>query len=255
LVTLNPATASFAVLLGKDSGAYEPELDSYAASHAIAFAIGAVDADPYPDVVVAGRDYASVTVAYGTGDGTFNPTVSKSLAARPSDVIVADMDGDGMLEVVVVSEESSSVLVVESDGDRSLSNVRSFATGEGAKRVATGDLNGDGNTDLVTANATSLSVLFNDGSGQFNTRTDYPGITGLLSVIDFDRDGNLDLVVSDLGIWILLGAGDGTFSCVEQFALGGDVGLVRLGDLNGDDRTDIVSTTEYGVEVFLNSPR
>jgi len=79
----------------------------------------------------------------------------------------------------------------------------SFDTGSNPQSVAIGDLNGDGKPDLVTANA---------GSG-----------SGTVSV--------------------LLGNGDGSFAPKTDFGTGNYPQSVAIGDLNGDGKPDLVTTS------------
>jgi hypothetical protein len=66
-------------------------------------------------------------------------------------------------------------------------------------------------------------------------------------VVDFDRDGNLDMVgaKSDGSISLWLGAGDGTFAHARDFPGGEGPPQLAVADLNGDKRLDIV-LTHYG---------
>ena len=63
-------------------------------------------------------------------------------------------------------------------------------------------------------------------------------------VVDFDRDGNLDIVgaKSDGAISLWLGAGDGTFAHARDFPGGEGPPQLAVADLNGDKRLDIVLT-------------
>ena len=63
-------------------------------------------------------------------------------------------------------------------------------------------------------------------------------------VVDFDRDGNLDIVGAkgDGSISLWLGAGDGTFAHARDFPGGEGPPQLAVADLNGDERLDIVLT-------------
>jgi hypothetical protein len=74
-----------------------------------------------------------------------------------------------------------------------------------------------------------------------------------LEVVDLDRDGTLDIVVTNTGgfentVTPVLGFGDATFAEIRQSAVdvGGLPGEIALGDFDGDDIADVavVSTNE-----------
>jgi serine/threonine protein kinase len=92
----------------------------------------------------------------------------------------------------------------------------------------------------------------------FALPTDYPvgRQPHTVAVGDFNRDGHLDLVVSNMKsntISVLLGRGDGTFRpAVEQATGRGPHGLV-VADFNGDGRVDLAvcNTKDHTISILL----
>src|SRR5689334_15664172 len=115
--------------------------------------------------------------------------------------------------------------------------------------VTTADFNHDNHPDIAAASTGSsggsVSVFLNNGDGTFQpaklieagAQPDY------VAAGDFNRDGNLDLVVTNLlsdgTVSILLGNGDGTFQLPVAYAAGGSPMAVAVGDFNGDDNLDL----------------
>jgi uncharacterized repeat protein (TIGR01451 family) len=138
----------------------------------------------------------------------------------------------------------------------------SYPVGSNPSWIVAGDLNGDGKTDLVTANyggsGGSISVLLGKGDGTFRAAVTYPiatnGDSALAVVIgDFNNDGKPDVaVVTNGGIFLFPGNGDGTFGAPQPVVLSNSyayTGLVAA-DFNGDGNLDLV-TINAGAVVLL----
>jgi len=122
-----------------------------------------------------------------------------------------------------------------------------FPLGSGSPYALThGDFNGDGFEDVASANFgfpnDTLAALLNDGSGKFGapivtTLNDFPIDA---TSADFNRDGNDDLVVSELGsIELLLSNGNGTFA--RSSVSNADEARVAAADFDGDGNPDFAA--------------
>ncbi len=128
--------------------------------------------------------------------------------------------------------------------------------GETSAGVSIGDLNGDGHLDLVLAKGRHWPlhnrVLLNDGKGGFTASNlgTAPDRTYSAALADIDRDGDLDVVVSnDAPDRKLIYKNDGRGRFVEAGSFGDpnwSTRYVTLADLNGDRYPEIVVANRGG---------
>ncbi len=231
---------------------------------AYAVAVGDVNGDGNPDLVVANQSAdssggnGSVGVLLGNGDGTFQPAVAYASGGYQTQAVaLADLNGDGKLDLVVTSCCGSGgvVGVLLGNGDGSFQPVATYDSGGYyALTAAVADVNHDGHPDLVVANATSLSVgvLLGNGDGTFQAAVAYGSggvdFTSSVAVADVNGDGNPDLVAvnedsttQNSSVAVLLGNFDGTFQTAVPYGSGGTgADSVAVADLNGDGILDLV---------------
>jgi hypothetical protein len=230
---------------------------------------------PATDVAKAGT--ASVMVvnpAPGGGKSVpvsfsiISPTTSVSLrrtdydgGQTPSGAVLADLNGDHNLDLVVANSTfGDTVSVFLGSGNGTFNPRVSYQVGDWPNSPSVGDFNGDGIRDLAVANYLNdtISVLLGKGDGTFKAQATYPvgntpGSFSSLAVGDFNRDGRLDLAVSncrcfDPGpstISVLLGNGDGTFQRQIEFAAGSTPVGVVTGDFNRDGKLDLAAINYY----------
>jgi hypothetical protein len=119
-------------------------------------------------------------------------------------------------------------------GDGTFANQPACAVGQARWSVALSDVNGDGKSDIVTANddSNTVSVLLGRGNGTFTDQVVYRVGPQPVAVAagDLNGDGAIDVVVananygfpwvSNAGISVLLGRGDGTFAAQVPYLVG-----------------------------------
>lgn len=170
--------------------------------------------------------------------------------------VVGDFNGDGKLDLAFVCAGTQlAVLLGNDDGTFQSPVLTSLATPVqdfhgNATCVAAADLNGDGKTDLVftnnqshqiaaptcngsaTAPHTSLITMLSLGDGRFAAPSMLPtnSFYAVWSALDLDGDGIPDLLLDNqqyLGIGIMLGKGDGTFSPMTTITASGGTAPLR----------------------------
>ena len=255
-----------------------------AATQSKSIAVGDVNGDGHPDLIVAswgtGASDGVISIMLGNGDGSFSfPKTYNSGGKQPTGIAVADVNGDGKPDLLVAnlcnsgngcSNTAAGVLLGNGDGTFqaavSYNGGGSFNSLQpvGGSSMVAGDLNGDGKLDLVITSGSGNSngdgvvgVLLGNGDGTFQAAkvSDPGGVsTSGIALGDMDGDGKLDLVVSNFGVFnssqgslaTLLGNGDGTFQPAVLANIGGNPLALTLADLNGDGRLDVLAANYCG---------
>jgi hypothetical protein len=171
IVTPNSDGSTVGVLLGKGDGTFAAKADHAAGDIPLRIAIGDLDGDGKPDILVSGlRD--AVSVLLGKGDGSFGSR--------------ADYPG-----------QRYSHWLGQGAGT-SLKDLEVGIVGLEGRAGVLGDLNGDGRLDLVTADGSpgALSVLVGQGDGTFPSEVNYSVDANALALGDVNRDGRLDVVAA-----------------------------------------------------------
>jgi len=233
---------------------FQPASEIASGPNPQAVAIGDLDGDAVPDLVLANGGSNDLSILLGNGDGTFRPHEEYGEMIAPERVVIADLNGDGRADVVTASANGASVLL--GNGDGTFQPTVNY--GPQINWVSVGDLNGDGRLDLATTGPDNyFAVMLGNGDGTFQPRTAYyVGGAGIASVEigDLNGDGRADVLIGNLtpyyphgqpGFVYLtsfvseLGNGDGTFSQQRTFILGfQSQPAALLADVTQDGRLD-----------------
>lgn len=124
---------------------------------------------------------------------------------RPVQVTRADLNGDGQPDALVCGYGNNlGQLAWYEVGPGKSPQPHVLADRPGARCAYVTDLNHDGRPDVVALMAQALegvSVFYNEGGGEFREEVllSFPPVYGssYLSLVDFDRDGDLDLLYTN----------------------------------------------------------
>jgi hypothetical protein len=208
-------------------------------------------------VIAETSGWPVVDILIGNGDGSFQLGRSYPLAYGflPGPILAADFNHDGIPDLVTSYGDGICILIGKGDG--TFKDPQPYSTGgrldeSNVAGIVIGDFNHDGNLDLAVANycdsceAGSVGVLFGDSSGGFGSPVTYAVEGSLEEAIvsaDFNKDGNLDLAVTDLqnnALYVYLGDGRGNFRLSHTLAAGFYPYSLVAADFNHDGNADLL---------------
>jgi uncharacterized repeat protein (TIGR03803 family) len=210
------------------------------------------DRDGFVDVYVA--RYGPDWLYHNKGDGTFSQVASTTLDSLNNDfnsynATWCDYDNDGWpdlfipvtTDVNLTPDQTNFLYHNQREGSFATVTTGSIATdAKTSVGCAWGDYNNDGYQDLFVANGweqpRSNALYRNNGDGTFTRMTSDQagsiatdeGVFAQCLWLDYDNDGYLDLLVSDLDmagiIHLYHNNGDGTFTRITTGSLVNEIG-------------------------------
>lgn len=207
--------------------------------------------------------------------GTGRFSASSTLAGSGGDNYAsADLNGDGFADLVTIS--SGTISIRYATGTGTFASASTISTGSSKDKVGLGDINGDGTIDIVVSGDLNFQTFYNQGNGSYTAgrNIQLTGQTadfqGNLLVGDVDGDGKADIIVSDyfsdtggVTFYVQRSLGGDSFKRTflggvpsGNFGLGAAAANVRLADVNGDGKQDLLvgSTFNSGLnnDGYLN---
>ena len=247
-------------------------------------AVGDLNRDGKPDIVVADRDSSKINLYINTSSSgsisfgslssstTVPPGVfAKYTVTHPWQVKIADLDADGRPEIIVAGDDQQKFSYFRNlYNGSSAFNSTSFATkvdvsvpsSQFLDALAIGDIDGDGKPDVVagaqTTNVDNLQVFRNTSSGpgsiSFASAVTSPAAQYIyyLTIGDLDGDGKADIVAGNNGASYLTvlpnssTSGNITFGTPLLLPSNGGGYGVTLGDFTGHGKPDIAYVNSDG---------
>ncbi len=192
--------------------------------------------------------------------------------AEQMDCVFADLDNDLDLDFVIATRATgaNATQIWMNNGAGTFAKLAGLVADQTAYSYDCGDIDGDGDLDLVGVNAGASStelLLRNNGAG-----TSWTNVSTQISpnpaaddndsrFIDFDNDGDLDLVIAALGApdRIYRNDGLGTFTQVTTGVMPAvtDSSLdIKVGDVTGDGKPDMITAQgesgSFQNRIFVN---
>jgi hypothetical protein len=248
-----------------------PKIDLNTLANPEDIRVSDIDGDGKPDIIVANYTPGSISVYRNT---TTSGNIQSSNFNR-SDFIsgtnatfisVADLDNDGMPDLIVANQGENSISIFKNrsiPGTISFNNAIKITTLLTPIGIGVGDFDRNGWLDIATVNHGNNSVSIFTNRGIFNSlsannfNSGFKLTAGLnpitIDVADIDGDSKVDIAVGNYGsgtVSIFKNNYSGgtlntnSFSPKTDFIVGSKPGYLKLGDMDGDAKLDIVVLAE-----------
>jgi hypothetical protein len=226
-------------------------------------AVGDLNGDGYPDIVVANRMSTSY---YCLNDGKLHFDC-RPLEHSPSaaTVLIADVDGDGKNDIVYPCRDSCQSLVYFNDGKGNFTRAEKWGPANSSIRAtALADFDGDGHLDIAACpERLGCFVYFGDGKGGFGAGVQFQKPEALpysMIAADLNRDGRPEILVGYVGAPGVVYFNDGTGKKYQAVPFGDGAGAIygmAVGDLDGDGWPDVVAARSDAPSfvMFSRAPR
>jgi hypothetical protein len=169
-----------------------------------------IDEDKDPDALVANRDSDDISLLLNLGGGNFDPPVNIDVGDAPVDLAVGDFDNNFLDDLVTANTGDGTVSVVLNNGGGTFAPAVNLPVGDLPRSLTTIDLEGDSDIDIA--------VVADDELGN-----------AVVQVLRNDLDP---------------GQGQLIFADAAKLDAGQDPVLVTTGDLDNDDKDDLITVNE-----------
>jgi hypothetical protein len=247
---------------------FSPKIDITTGNSSYDIAMGDINSDGKPDLVVTNGNSGFFSILINTTVGStlsFAPRQDIPVSYHADNIAVADFDKDGKVDIIASNFSDYNIAVFRNHPVYGILSSYNQSVGTYANDMSTGDLDGDGQLDLLVTIDGAFAFLENTSTPGFinlSTPRNFNMAARSTNVGDLNGDGKPDVGV---GQWLTgkisilqnTSATPGNLSLATNvdFTTGTYDTYVAIGDLDGDGKPEIVSanTIENTATVLRNT--
>jgi hypothetical protein len=270
IAVTNSAIGSLSIFLGQNNGTFAAQTtySTGSNSHPQCITVGDFNKDNALDIAIVDSQNDRVYVFLGYGNGSFAAitTYDAISGSSPYWISATDFNNNNQSDIVIANYGANNVLILIDYSSKPSARQTNYYAGlpSSVGSVVVSDLNNDHIFDIIFIVATKISTLTGLSNGTFSREATYSinvgSVAQYICVGDLNNDNRIDIVsanrVSD-SVGVCLGHGDGTFANMITYStgIGSSPYWIALGDVNNDNRLDIVSanTGTSSIGIFLGN--
>ena len=249
-----PIQHSVFLLLGQGSGSFAAPTTISVGGWAYGLAVGDLNGDKIPDLVVSTSNAQTLSVLLGNGDGTFTFKGFLAGTGLAETLAIAPLRSENTPDIISDCQLPGAVNVYLNTGKASFHHDLSTSVdGTGGGIIAKADFNRDGKPDAAVIGGGGLGVFLGTGSASkpFEPVINFNlGHTISMTVGDFNGDGIPDIAALAGPIQVLLSDGTGGFSAPISTSPPTGMNIIYAADMNGDGKDDLIS--DSGTILYSN---
>lgn len=271
-----PTGGEITVIMGDNSGDFSINSPSVYSGYPQSRGMVAVDYDHDTDLDILftyiSEGSGKLGILENIGNGTFDePAKFYFSGTRPQYFCSGDLNNDGWSDFAVPSDpvdpitDPYRVFIHLNKKDGTLLPATTTPLPMASRHVRIADINGDGNTDIIASHPSitptdgsgGFSILRGNGDGTFEEAQAYLALGDAANIMtgDFNGDGFTDIAIGifkENKVMLFLNKqNSGTF--IEGISLNtATITGLDSADVNGDGRTDFITTSLTGSKVYVN---
>jgi len=258
------STPTTTLYLQNDAGTFSAANANLAGVSDAATAIGDVNTDGHPDLLVTGtEDTESATLYLQNDDGSFSPANADLAGVDFGSASIADVNGDDAPDLLITGRDNnfectSTLYYGNDDGTFTPANAELTGVCESSASIADVDANGTmdlliaGQAETGSGSGPSTTLYLQNDDGTFApANANLTGVhRGASSIGDVDGDGDADLLITGFAgtepttpsTTLYLQNDDGTFAEALAGLTNVASSATAIADVNGDGSTDLLAT-------------